>query len=107
MPACAFRAEGAVGAETLGEIQSAKSSGFCSKKVRILTKRHRQFTELGFWVPLSGIVPALTPACPACRQAGVSEPLAGRSVKVRSPAPKESPRATLRGKIFVKKGSPQ
>jgi len=38
LPACAFRAEGAVGAETLGEIQSAKSSGFCSKKVRILTK---------------------------------------------------------------------
>ena len=24
-------------------------SGFSSKKVRILTKRHRQFSELGFW----------------------------------------------------------
>jgi len=29
-------------AETLGGIQSAKSSGFCSKKVRILSKRYRQ-----------------------------------------------------------------
>jgi hypothetical protein len=28
-------------AETLGGIQSAKSSGFCSKKVRILSKRYR------------------------------------------------------------------
>ena len=24
-------------------------SGFCSKKVRISTKRYRQFSELGFW----------------------------------------------------------
>jgi len=36
-------------AETLGGIQSAKSSGFCSKKVRILSKRYRQFTKLEFW----------------------------------------------------------
>jgi hypothetical protein len=35
-------------AETLGGVQSAKSSGFCSKKVRILTKRHRQFSKLEF-----------------------------------------------------------
>lgn len=35
--------------ETLGGNQSAKSSGFCSKKVRILTKRYRQFSKLEFW----------------------------------------------------------
>ncbi|MBU1246532.1 hypothetical protein KKD51_00980, partial [Patescibacteria group bacterium] len=29
-------------AETLGGIQSAKSSGFCSKKVRISSKQYRQ-----------------------------------------------------------------
>jgi hypothetical protein len=36
-------------AETLGGIQSAKSSGFCSKKVRISSKQYRQFTILSFW----------------------------------------------------------
>jgi len=41
-------------AETLSRIQSAKFSGFSSKKVRILTKRHRQFSEFGFWaIPAS------------------------------------------------------
>jgi len=37
-------------AETLGGIQSAKSSGFCSKKVRISSKQYRQFTISEFWV---------------------------------------------------------
>ena len=32
-------------AETLSRIQSAKFSGFSSKKVRILTKRHRTWAE--------------------------------------------------------------
>jgi len=36
-------------AETLGGIQSSKSSGFCSKKVRISSKQYRQFTILSFW----------------------------------------------------------
>jgi len=36
-------------AETLSRIQSAKFSGFSSKKVRILTKRHRNFSEFRFW----------------------------------------------------------
>ena len=36
-------------AETLGGIQSAKSSGFCSKKVRISSKQYRQFGILSFW----------------------------------------------------------
>jgi hypothetical protein len=36
-------------AETLGGIQSAKSSGFCSKKVRISSKQYRQFTISAFW----------------------------------------------------------
>src|SRR3990170_7688484 len=27
----------------------SSQSGFSSKKVRILTKRHRQFSEFGFW----------------------------------------------------------
>ena len=36
-------------AETLGGVQSAKSSGFCSKKVRISSKQYRQFTISAFW----------------------------------------------------------
>jgi len=38
-----------------GTERQNSQSGFSSKKVRILTKRHRQFSEFGFWVPLSGI----------------------------------------------------
>jgi len=32
-----------------GAERQSSQSGFSSKKVRILTKRHRQFSELGFW----------------------------------------------------------
>jgi len=32
-----------------GAKRQNSQSGFSSKKVRILTKRHRQFSELGFW----------------------------------------------------------
>jgi hypothetical protein len=32
-------------AEMLGRIQSAKSSGFCSKKVRISSKQYRQISK--------------------------------------------------------------
>jgi len=32
-----------------GAGRQSSQSGFSSKKVRILTKRHRQFSELGFW----------------------------------------------------------
>jgi len=32
-----------------GAERQISQSGFSSKKVRILTKRHRQFSELGFW----------------------------------------------------------
>ena len=32
--------------------QSVRQSGFCSKKVRISTKRYRQFTILSFWAEL-------------------------------------------------------
>ncbi|MCK4520757.1 hypothetical protein KAT95_02715 [Candidatus Parcubacteria bacterium] len=32
-------------AETLGGIQSAKSSGFCSKKVRISSNKHHQIVD--------------------------------------------------------------
>ena len=52
--ACRVSAGGNAGAE-----RQSSQSGFSSKKVRILTKRHRQFSELGFWAivaspPLSG-----------------------------------------------------
>ena len=32
-----------------GAERQSSQSGFSSKKVRILTKRHRQFSEFGFW----------------------------------------------------------
>ena len=36
-------------AETLGGIIQNPLAAFCSKTVRILTKRRRQFSEFGFW----------------------------------------------------------
>ncbi|MBU3965624.1 hypothetical protein KKA96_04595, partial [Patescibacteria group bacterium] len=45
-------------AETLGGIQSAKSSGFCSKKVRISSKQYRQFIKLKFWGYLLAVLRA-------------------------------------------------
>ena len=44
-----FFAEWRASASGGGAEGQSSQSGFSSKKVRILTKRHRQFSELAFW----------------------------------------------------------
>ncbi len=53
-----LQAEGfAMGPARAFGFQNSKS-GFSSKKVRILTKRHRQFSKFGFWAIVAPALPA-------------------------------------------------